>query len=131
MKKKWLGFLTACLILLTVACQQEEVSNSATESDNDVPYAIEGDLPSSPPAQGWIADAVVDLAERLEINTEAVSFIAFELPVWPDTGYGCPQTGQEIQPESKEGYQIQLQVNGRDYFYHGGEDIEQFLCENN
>ena len=131
MKKKWLGFLTTCLIVFTAACQQEQASNSGTESDIEIPFAIEGDLPSSPPAQGWIADAVVDLAERLEINTEAVSYIMFDLPVWPDASYGCPQPDQEYLPEPKEGYQIQLQVNGRDYFYHGGEDIEQFLCENN
>jgi hypothetical protein len=55
--------------------------------------------------------------------------VAFELPVWPDASYGCPQVGQSYEPGTKEGYQIHLQVNGRDYFYHGGEEIEQFLCE--
>ncbi|MCP5097186.1 MAG: hypothetical protein GY943_16690 [Chloroflexi bacterium] len=122
-------FLAACFSLVAVGCQQEADSNSENDAV-DIQFAVEGELPSSPPAQGWIADAAADLSEKIGVDIEDVSFITFELPVWPDNSYGCPQPGQEYQPEPKEGYQIQFRVNGRDYFYHGGEDIEQFLCEN-
>jgi len=131
MKKKWLVFLTACIVFLTVSCQQEGASSTENKIDADVPFIIEGELPSSPPAQEWIADAVVDIAEKLNVDTDTVSYIGFDLPVWPDTSYGCPQPEQEYLQEPREGYQIHLQIDGTDYFYHGGEEIEQFLCENN
>lgn len=121
MNKTRLFLFILTILFFVVACGQ----NAKTE----IPYQVDGELPSSPAAREWIKDAAVDLAQELQVNVADVSFKAFELPVWPDASYGCPQASESYGSESKEGYKIQLQVNGRDYFYHGGEDIEQFLCE--
>jgi hypothetical protein len=115
------------LMFLVNACSQD--NNQKSNDSADHPFRVEGELPTSPVVQGWITEAVNDLAQKLDVDVADVTYIAFEVPVWPDASYGCPQAGQEYGPGSKEGYQIQLQVNGRYYFIHGGEDIEQFLCE--
>ncbi|MFQ5419654.1 MAG: hypothetical protein ACE5EY_04755 [Anaerolineae bacterium] len=129
MKKNFMYFGVLALLFFMVACRQEESSTNNTSTEVDVPFAVEGEWPSSPAAQGWITDAATDLAAREGVGLSDVAFMAFELPVWPDASYGCPQPEQVYQQVPKEGYQIQLRVNGRDFFYHGGEDIEQFLCE--
>jgi hypothetical protein len=134
-KKRWMIYLSVTIFIFMVGCQQDPAQQDPAQENNsspnqDIQYTVVGELPSSPPAQGWIQEAVVDLANKLTIDTTEVTYLAFEVPVWPDTSYGCAQPNQAYDPEPKEGYQIQLQVNGRNYFYHGGEDIEQFLCEN-
>ncbi len=117
------------LLFFATACGQD--SNQNSEDITDLSFQVGGELPVSAGVvvQEWISDAAIDLAQRLDVQVSDVIYIAFELPVWPDTSYGCPQPDQTYDPTPKEGYRIQFQVNGRDYFYHGGEDIEQFLCE--
>ncbi|MCA9921263.1 MAG: hypothetical protein KC421_02765 [Anaerolineales bacterium] len=114
------------LLISTSACRQDNTAN-----DSDYPFIVEGELPASPPAIELITDAANDLAERENVRINEVTFVALELPVWSDTSYGCPDPETAYLFTPKEGYKIQLRVNGRDFFYHGGEDIEQFLCENN
>jgi len=117
------------LLFFAAACGQDSNQNSGDTTD--LSFQVGGELPVSAGAvvQGWITDAAIDLAQRLDVEVSEVTYIALDVPVWPDASYGCPQSGQSYDPTPKEGYQIQLQVNGRNYFYHGGEDIEQFLCE--
>ena len=122
-------FFILIFFFLGAACGQD--SNQNSEDTTDLSFQVGGELPESagPVVQGWITDAAIDLAQRLDVQVSDVTYMAFELPVWPDASYGCPQPDQTYDPIEKEGYRIQFQVNGRDYFYHGGEDIEQFLCE--
>jgi hypothetical protein len=125
-KSRFILFILGLFVFVT-ACRQDTVQNKI--EGNEYRYKIDGELPSSPIAQEWIADAAEDLADKLNVSVDDVTYIAFDLPVWPDSSYGCPQVKIESEPGSREGYQIQLAVNGRHYFYHGGEDIQQFLCE--
>ncbi len=119
--------LMLILLFFVATCSQDSSQNSGDAADFQ--FQVAGELPSGTAVQEWITDAAIDLAQRLDIEVSDVTYVAFDVPVWPDASYGCPQPDQKYGAVSKEGYQIQLQVNGRDYFYHGGEDIEQFLCE--
>ncbi|MEM7332829.1 MAG: hypothetical protein AAF490_12140 [Chloroflexota bacterium] len=95
------------------------------------PYVIEGALLNSPSQLNWIDEAVDDLVDETGAEIGDIAYTEFELVVWPDGHYGCPSHFDEdaaIDPESKEGYKISLRWNGRIYFYHGGEAVEQFLC---
>lgn len=118
--------LALILVIFAAACNVPDPSAAA-----DVQFQVEGELPISagPVALEWITNAANDLAQSLDVDVSDVTYVAFDVLVWPDASYGCPQPNQAYDPSPKEGYQIQLQVNGRDYFYHGGEDIQQFLCE--
>ena len=96
------------------------------------PYNMEGELFNSPTLLGYIDTAVENLAEDAGVEQSEITFIELELKVWPDGHYGCPsQFDEEVEPdpEFKEGYKIHLRLNSRVYFYHGGEGIDPFLCE--
>ena len=113
---------------------------SADDESSDVPerpYAIEGELLAGPTVLNWVDSAVDDLVEETGTNIEDVVFTQFEIMVWPDQFYGCPShfdaeemlEDEEFEPIPKEGYRVVLQAEGEDFFYHGGEEIEQFLCQ--
>jgi len=128
MNKKF-HMIILLFLVLAMACKQNPTESSKDAADVEEQFRVEGELPSGTVVQGWIKDAAIDLAQRLDVEVSDVTYIAFDVPVWPDASYGCPQPGQEYEAVIKEGYQIELRVNGRNYFYHGGEDIAQFLCE--
>jgi hypothetical protein len=70
-----------------------------------------------------------DLAQRLNTAADRIT-VASVAPVdWPDTSLGCPQPGQSYAQVITPGYQIELQVGGREYTYHSGGN-RLVLCEN-
>ena len=127
-KKRSILFILILMYFMTT-CRNDD--NQTSNDTANLPFQVAGELPVSGGVvvEGWITDAAIDLAQRLDVEVSDVTYIAFDVPVWSDASYGCPQPDQEYEAVIKEGYRIQLQVNGRDYFYHGGEDIEQFLCD--
>ena len=127
-KKRSILFILILMYFVT-SCRNDD--NQTSNDTANLPFQVAGELPVSGGVvvEGWITDAAIDLAQRLDVEVSDVTYIAFDVPVWPDASYGCPQPDQTYDPTPKEGYLIQLQVNGSDYFYHGGENKEQFLCE--
>ena len=123
-----------CLVLLFLALLISGCGNSLPDKTNEAgptepSFIIVGELPSSPVAQGWIQEAVADLAANKEVPQAEIEYVQFDLLVWPDASYGCAKDDVVYEQLPKEGYKIHLRLNGRLYFYHGGEEIEQFLCE--
>ena len=73
-------------------------------------------------AQGTLPDpvqrAVADLAQRLEIEPEAVAVAGFEEVVWPDASLGHPEEGRLYAQVQTPGYRVVLHAEGRGYVYH-------------
>lgn len=129
MSKRIIWFLLGfTAVALFTSCQNQPES-AVPAPDGEKGYVVEGELPSSPVAQGWIDEAANDLSTQLDTPIGEIQFVDFELVVWPDGSYGCPADDETYPVETKEGYKIHLRSNSRLYFYHGGEEIEQFLCQ--
>lgn len=118
------------MVFIFASCNRSDEEKSDANIFENSELVIDGELPSSPVAQQWIQDAADDLADELGVPLNEIAFVQFDLRVWPNDSYGCPTPEGSYIDESKEGYQIHLRSNSRLYFYHGGEDIEQFLCLN-
>ncbi len=95
-----------------------------TPSDRDV---VEPAV--APALQPWIDKAKADLAQRQDIGREKVTLVSFETKVWPDAGLGCPQPGMRYKQVMVEGYLIRLDIDGKQFDYHGGGGRGPFLCE--
>lgn len=76
-----------------------------------------------------IEQATADLAQRLDINDEAVQVLRAESVVWPDASLGCPQPGMNYKQVPEDGALIILQAQGVVYEYHIGGSRGLFLCE--
>ncbi|HNS27616.1 MAG TPA: hypothetical protein PKN91_05770 [Steroidobacteraceae bacterium] len=59
-----------------------------------------------------------DLAQRLKVEPAAIRLDGVRGQQWPDSGLGCPQPGETIEPGPVEGLVIALRYRGRLYLYH-------------
>jgi hypothetical protein len=82
----------------------------------------------SPGLQGFVSQAMADLAERLEVGVEQIEVVEAKAVVWPDGGLGCSQPGVVYTQVQREGALIRLRVENRVYNYHSGGGA-LFLCE--
>lgn len=62
--------------------------------------------------------ARADLARRLGVPVEQVSFTGAQPVVWRDSNLGCPQEGQSYETAATKGYVLGLSYRGRVYAYH-------------
>ena len=81
-------------------------------------------------AQSQIDMATNDLSDRLGVKPGAVELLSYEPVTWNDGSLGCPQPDMMYTQALVDGYQIQLQVDGQVYDYHGANGEDPFLCEN-
>jgi hypothetical protein len=81
---------------------------------------IEHDLP-------LVVAAVDDLAEKLGIESDAVSVMQAVAVTWPDGSLGCPEPGMMYTQALVDGTFVLLEADGRQYQYHGGDPL--FLCQ--
>ncbi len=72
--------------------------------------------------------AIEDLATRLGINAEGISFMSAETTVWPDGALGCP-TDKVYIAEKVPGFRIRLGANGQVYAYHTDRAGQVVLCQ--
>ncbi|MFW5869064.1 MAG: hypothetical protein ACOCX2_14660 [Armatimonadota bacterium] len=72
----------------------------------------QGNLPQ--PVQA----AVADLAQKLEINEDAINVASFEEVTWPDASLGNPQPGELYAQVETPGYRVFLEAEGERYEYH-------------
>jgi hypothetical protein len=93
--------------------------------------AKEPSLTSSPstPASGPAADAVADLATRLEVEADAIEVVSQEAVTWRDGSLGCAKPGFAYTQALVDGSRITLRANGIDYEYHSGGTKPPFWCE--
>lgn len=82
-----------------------------------------------PGLQPYIDLAVADLAQRLDIDVEAVTVTSAELAEWPNAGMGCPQPGMQYAQVATDGSLIVLTVGDKAFRYHSGGSRTPFLCE--
>lgn len=83
----------------------------------------------SPGSQGWVDEALADLAERLTIDVTQIEVVEVKAVVWPDGSLGCPESGVAYIQVQREGLLIRLRVGKRVYQYHSGGGSPPFLCE--
>ena len=85
---------------------------------------------ASPPgfSGSVVVIAVDDLADRLDVDTTAITVIDVEEVVWPGGALGCPQPGRVYSQVPTDGLRILLGHNGSEYVYHSGGTVDPFLC---
>lgn len=76
----------------------------------------------------WVESARNDLAARLGVSAADIELKEFEEVMWPDSGLGCPESGQMYAQAVQKGFRILLSSAGVEYAYHGSEEREPFLC---
>ena len=70
-----------------------------------------------------------DLADRLKINTDQITFLKSIEITWSDITQGCgPATSQTLLKGKVTGYRIWLQANSENFAYHVGLDGQVFMC---
>jgi hypothetical protein len=77
-----------------------------------------------------VAQAIADLAGRLNIDAGEIEVVSIEEVTWPDAALGCPQPGMAYAQMLQEGVRIVLNAGGTEYDYHSSSDGPPFLCEN-
>ncbi|MBC7231951.1 MAG: hypothetical protein H5T68_01740 [Chloroflexi bacterium] len=70
-------------------------------------------------AQPLIDLAKADLAQRLNLQPEAILVQSVEATQFPDSSLGVPEPGKMYLMVITPGYVIRLVANGRVYEYHG------------
>lgn len=85
-------------------------------------------MTTSPPASGSAADAVADLASRLDVEADAIEVVAEEAVTWRDGSLGCAKEGQFYTQALVDGSRITLRTDGTDYEYHSGGAKPSFWC---
>ncbi len=80
-------------------------------------------------AQRLVEAVVADLAGRTGIDPAQVVVVRVLEQQWSDSSIGCPQPGMAYLTVITPGYQIILQVAGRQYDYHTDLQSRFVLCE--
>jgi hypothetical protein len=86
--------------------------------------------PANASLQTLIEKTKEDLASRLAIPTEKVSFTEITEVEWSDSSLGCPQPGMDYLQVITPGYRIVLEVNDQSHEYHSNKDTYFVYCEN-
>jgi len=71
----------------------------------------------------------LNVSPELSVAKDEIKTVSFETKVWPDSSFGCPQPGMRDLQDPKEGYLILLGIDDENYFYHGGDRRDPFLCQ--
>jgi hypothetical protein len=87
-------------------------------------------MPADPTVQEWVQQAKDDLAQRLGVAVDQIDLVEYQSVSWRDGSLGCPRPGMSYTQALREGYRLQLQVNGQQYDYHGATGQAPFYCEN-
>lgn len=101
--------------------------DQVTEGEGEL---IELPAPGVPNASKHLIEtAKNDLAKRLDVNLEDVTFVAVEPKEWPDASLGCPAQDTDYLMVLVDGFQITLEVDGETYSYHTDMTGKVILCE--
>jgi hypothetical protein len=83
----------------------------------------------SPDQPAAVDAALADAANQLGIEAEEVNVVTVEPMEWPDTSLGCPKPGEFYAQVVTPGYVIVVEGNGQELEYHGDENGNVVLCE--
>lgn len=86
--------------------------------------------PSHSSPEGLVAEAIDDLAQRLNVAAEAIEVVRVEEVTWRDGSLGCPQPGMAYTQALVNGMRMELRAGGQIYHYHSGGGRPPFLCKN-
>lgn len=147
---------TPAPVLVTVVATEEKLPNIETNDSEDVvittvapagsvdlsqitsePPAEEGGdlivqpMPGVPDAMtGLVNQASQDLARRIGVDVSEVSLVRTVAVDWRDGSLGCPQPGMAYITVITPGYQIVLEAQDREYYYHSRGTDYFVYCEN-
>jgi hypothetical protein len=74
------------------------------------------------------AEAVSDLAARLDVDAGAIQVLEARAVTWADSSLGCPEPGAMYLQVLTPGIYIRLQAGDVDYPYHAARSGTPFLC---
>ncbi len=83
----------------------------------------------SPEAADVVALARADLAQRLDVEPEAIKVISVEEVTWPDASLGCPQPGRTYAQGVTPGFRVVLESSPGRAVYHTDRARALILCE--
>lgn len=122
---------------LLLACSQsitpsssEESTASPTEGD-PTPMTPTLPVPQDANVEKLIQKTKEDLANRLTVAADEISFIEVTEVEWSDSSLDCPQPGMGYLQVITPGYRILLEAGGQSYEYHTNRDTYFVYCENN
>jgi hypothetical protein len=72
--------------------------------------------------------AILDLAQRLNIDVSEIATLALEEVQWRDASLGCPSRSMNYLMVITPGYRIVLEAKGEIYEYHTDRDQRVVLC---
>jgi hypothetical protein len=134
--------------LLTVEANESEASEDVVVSTVAPAGSVDlSQLTPEPPAEGGdlivqpmpgVPDPLVaivnqasqDLAQRLGRDVSEVTLVRTVAVDWRDGSLGCPQPGMAYTMAIVSGYQIVLEVQDTDYYYHTRGTDYFIYCEN-
>jgi heat shock protein HslJ len=76
-----------------------------------------------------VSRALADLAERLDIDADAIRVVEAGRVTWSDGSLGCPEPGVAYTEALVDGWRVILEHGGARFSYHAGPDGEPFLCD--
>lgn len=59
-----------------------------------------------------------DLAQRLGVEASTIRLAGMQPQRWPDSGLGCPRSGESVQAGPVDGFKLTLKHAARVYTYH-------------
>jgi len=114
----------------TIAVTDTPTPAPPREEPTMTPAPIPEPTGTAPPgeAEAAIRLARQDLAQSLDLATEAVRLISVEVVEWPDASLGCPQPGIMYAQVVTPGFRVVLEVGGQTYEYHTDAGRFVVLC---
>ena len=79
------------------------------------------------PDSASVRGAVEDLADRLSIETSAVTVVSARAVTWPDSSLGCPIPGMQYLQVLTDGTEVVLEAGGETHRSTGGSPLTR--CE--
>lgn len=132
-----LGVAVGVLGLMLAGCGTAQDDTGTDESGQDLTTTASASNTTSPPSDepsttahpnDDVQFAISDLAERLGRDKSEISVVSVEEVEWPDTSLGCPDPNKAYAQMVVNGYDIILEVDGREYHYHGAAGEDPFYC---
>lgn len=106
----------------------EPAQDSTTTSAPDVTSPPSDDPSNTVHPNDNVQFAISDLAERVGSDQSEISVVSVEEVEWPDTSLGCPDPKKAYAQMLVNGYDIILEVDGKEYHYHGAAGEDPFYC---
>lgn len=125
--KKFNLLIIACALALTgcngdIASDQTGPTGSAENGMKNENGKID------PQLDRFVAEAVRNLALRLDIDEAEVAIAEARFVTWPNSALGCPEPDMMYTQALVPGYRIRLRADGNTYNYHGASDKPPFHC---